>query len=42
MLFFFGCSIYDEVRKERNCSDEVIVYDTINGELTVKHPIHIP
>lgn len=42
MFFFFGCQIYDKMRKERYCLNEVVIYDPFNNVIDVKYPYHKP
>ena len=40
LFFFFGCQMYDKMRQERTCLDEVIIYDPYSSNLMVKVPQH--
>ena len=41
-FFFFGCQIYDHMRKERDCISEIVMYDPIANEMSLKIPEHVP
>ena len=41
-FFFFGCQIYDHMRKERDCVSEIVIYDPVLDLVSMTVPEHVP
>lgn len=41
-FFFFGCQIYDKMRLERTCLNEIVIFDPYTNEIKIKFPHHVP
>ena len=42
IFFVCGCQVFDKMRKERLCLNEIVIYDPYNNEMTLKNPHHFP
>ena len=36
IYFFFGCQVYDALRKERDCVSEIVVFDPVKSEVSLR------
>ena len=42
IYFFFGCQIFDKLKKERTCLNEIVIFDPCSHEISLKFPFHRP
>jgi hypothetical protein len=42
LYFFFGCQVYDKMRLERTCLNEIVIFDPYTNEASVKLAYHTP
>jgi hypothetical protein len=42
LYFFFGCQMYDKMRLERTCLNEIIIYDPYSNKLIKRIPYKVP
>ena len=42
LYFFFGCQVFDKMRKERTCLNQIVIYDPFHNDIEMKYPFHEP
>jgi hypothetical protein len=42
IFYFFGCQIFDKMRKERTCLNQIVIYDPFANDMAVKYANHEP